>query len=197
MSPKQSYPDIVLNAFKSVQAWKTLSMVLVGILIFETISLIWLARHQAVILIPQQLSHVKGPVKLNLGAPFSPEYLTEVARGDSFMLLNWTPENINEQYGAFLARLTPGLHSVQKESLLSEAKLHQGEGVTQSFHITRTYIQDNTATLHGVLIRAVAGREVFRGPAAYIFSYENGGNGLLLVNGVSQAPDSQDGRSKN
>lgn len=188
MKMKTSYPDFFFNAFKSVQAWKTLSLVLVGILVFETMALLHLANQRNVLLIPQHLPHNSEPVQLNLGAPFSPDYLTSVAKGDAYALLNWTPDNIEQQYGLFLGRLTPALHDVQREVLLDEAGVHKGDGLTQSFYVTRTFVSGTEVILYGVLVRAMGGREVYRGNAAYAFDYENAGNGLLLVSNVRQ-PD--------
>ena len=188
---KSSYPDVIVNAFKSVQAWKSLSMVLIGILIFETISLLWLASHQTALLIPQHMAHEKGVIKVDLGSPFNPDYLTSIAKGDVYPLLNWTPGNIDEQYGAFLGRLAPALHDAQKEVLLAEAKEHKDDGVTQSFYVTRTFVDGNEVTLRGILVRATGGREVFRGPAAYTLTYADAGGGMPVVSGVRQPTDSE------
>lgn len=181
-----SYTDIVLNAFKSVQAWRSVALVLLGVVIFETLFIAWLASQRTVILIPQHLPNLKSPVTLQLGEPFSPDYLTAVARGDAFALLNWTPENIETQYGLFLSRLTPGLHDAQRESLLNEVKTHKDEGLTQSFYVTRSFVKGANVTVSGVLVRASGGKEIFRGPAIYEFAYTNAGNSLLLISGVTQ-----------
>ncbi|GBG14409.1 ABC transporter ATP-binding protein [Novimethylophilus kurashikiensis] len=186
MSFKTPYPDVILNAFKSVQAWKSLSLVLMGMLLFAVFALGWMASHQSVILIPQGLSNAKKPITLSLGEPFSPDYLTSVAKGDLFSLLNWTPDNIDEQYGQFIVRLEPSLVDGQRQSLLNEAKQHREEGLTQSFFITRTFVKGPSVVAHGILVRSAGGREVFRGPAIYQLDYTNSGNGLLLVAGVSQ-----------
>lgn len=189
---KQSYPDLVINAFQSVQAWKTLAVLLMGFLAFETIGLIWLANNRTVVLMPQHLAQTaKGPVSLNLGEPFSPDYLTSVAKGDIYPLLNWTPENIDTQYGAFLARLTPAIHDAQREVLLNEAKQHREEGLTQSFYITRTFVNGSEVALHGILVRATGGKEVYRGPAAFALDYYNVGGGMLQVNGVRQPTEKE------
>lgn len=188
---KSSYPDVIVNAFKSVQAWKSLSMVLIGVLIFETISLLWLASHQTVLLIPQHMARQNGVTKVDLGSPFNPDYLTSIAKGDAYPLLNWTPGNIDEQYGAFLGRLVPALHDAQKEILLAEAKEHKDEGLTQSFYITRTFVKDNEVTMRGILVRAAGGREIFRGPAAYTLSYSDAGGGVPVVSGVRQPSDAE------
>lgn len=188
---KQSYPDVIINAFKSVQAWKSLSMVLIGILIFETIAVIWLATHQTALLIPQHMAHEKGVIKVDLGSPFNPDYLTSIAKGDVYPLLNWTPGNIDEQYGAFLGRLTPALYDAQKEVLLGEAKEHKDDALTQSFYITRTFVSGNEVTLRGILVRATGGREVFRGPAAYLLTYADAGGGMPVISGVRQPSDSE------
>lgn len=186
MKSNSSYPDVVLNAFKSVQAWKSLSLVLIGVLIFETVALGWLAGQRSVILVPQSLPQNKAEIELNLGEPFSPDYLTAVAKGDAYALLNWTPESIESQYALFLSRLTPGLNGVQKTSLLEESKTHKDEGLTQSFYVTSSKVKGPSVRLTGILVRSVGGLEVFRGPANYEFNYTNAGNGMLLVSGVSQ-----------
>jgi hypothetical protein len=190
MKMKSSYPDVIVNAFKSVQAWKYLSMVLIGILIFETLTLCWVASHQTALLIPQQLPRDKGAIKVDLGSPFTPDYLTAVAKGDAYSLLNWTPDSIDAQYGLFISRLTPALYDTQREQLLAESKAHSDDGLTQSFYVTRSFVKDNEVTLRGILVRSTGGREIFRGPAAYALTYSDGGGGVLLVSGVSQPTDS-------
>jgi len=185
---KLRYPDFVSNAFKSVQAWKTLSLVLVGILIFETIVVMRLAGQRNVLLIPQHLINQQTEVELNLGAPFSPDYLTAVAKGDAYALLNWTPENIEQQYGLFLTRMTPALRDVQHEDLLVESKRHKADGITQSFYVTESYVSGSSVSLYGVLVRSMAGKEVFRGSAAYEFDYAATESGLLEIFSVRQ-PD--------
>lgn len=187
MSNKSAtYPDVIVNAFKSIQAWRSLALILLGVFIIETYTLMWLAGQRTVLLIPQGLASSKGAITLNLGEPFSPDYLTSIAKGDAFSLLNWTPENIDQQYGSFLGRLTPALYGVQRESLLVEAKQHQAEGMTQSFYVTRSFVTGSEVTLHGILVRGVGGREIYRGSVIYAFDYVNAGNSLLQVAAVSQ-----------
>ena len=181
-----SYTDVVLNAFKSIQAWRSVALILLGAVLIETAFIAWLANQRTVILIPQHLPNLKAPVTLQLGEPFSPDYLTAVARGDAFALLSWTPDNIEAQYGLFLGRLSPGLHSAQHTSLLNEAKLHKEEGLTQSFYVTRSFVKGAQVTISGVLVRSAGGKEIFRGPASYEFAYTNAGNSLLLISGVTQ-----------
>ena len=196
MNLKTPYPDVILNAFKSVQAWKSLSLVLMGILIFETVALGWMSGQRTVILIPQGLSNAKAPVKLSLGEPFTPDYLTSVARGDLYMLLNWTPDNIEQQYGLFLSRLEPALVDAQRESLLMESKQHREEGLTQSFYNTRSQVKGTAVTMYGILVRSAGGREVYRGPAIYQLDYVNSGNGLLQISGVAQPTSSEVSRNE-
>lgn len=188
MKIKTPYPDFMVNAFKSVQAWRTLSLVLIGVLVFESIALVYLSGQRNVLLIPHHLAHQKEIVQLNLGEPFSPDYMTSLARGDAYSLLNWTPHNIDTQYGLFMSRLAPNLHNKQKEVLLAEAKKHRAEGLTQSFYVTNTFVKNNEVSIYGTLVRSVGGKEVFRGNAAYTIEYANVGNGLLEISNVSQ-PD--------
>lgn len=184
---KQSYPDLIVNAFQSVHAWKTLSVFLMGLLACSFIGNIWQANTRTVVLVPQHLAATaKGPVNLNLGEPFSPDYLTSVAKGDIYPLLNWTPENIDTQYGAFIARLSPAVHDEQREVLIAESKKHLEEGLSQSFYITRSFVKGAEVTVHGILVRATGGKEIYRGAAAFTLGYENAGGGLLLVSGVRQ-----------
>lgn len=196
MSMKSAaYPDMIVNAFKSVQAWRSLALVLLGVFLFETCALIWLASQRTVLLIPQGLANSKSQIELNLGEPYSPDYLTSVAKGDAYSLLNWTPDNIDSQYGAFIARLTPELQAAQRTSLLADVKRHREDELTQSFYVTRSFVKGSEVTLHGVLVRSAAGREVYRGNAVYAFDYVNAGNGLLQVKAVSQ-PASTSGTNR-
>lgn len=196
MSMKSAaYPDMIVNAFKSVQAWRSLALVLLGVFLFETCALIWIASQRTVLLIPQGLANSKSQIELNLGEPYSPDYLTSVAKGDAYSLLNWTPDSIDSQYGAFIARLTPELQTAQRTSLLADVKRHREDELTQSFYVTRSFVKGSEVTLHGVLVRSAAGREVYRGNAVYAFDYVNAGNGLLQVKAVSQ-PASTSGTNR-
>lgn len=190
-----SYPDMVVNAFKSVQAWRSLALVLLGVLIVESGALMWLASQRTVLLIPQGLANGKSQVELNLGEPYSPDYLTSVAKGDAYSLLNWTPDSIDSQYGAFIARLTPELQNAQRTSLLADVKRHREDELTQSFYVTRSFVKNTEVTLHGILVRSAGGREVYRGNAIYTFDYINAGNGLLQVKAVSQPSGGSSERS--
>jgi TraE protein len=189
---KQSYPDLIINAFQSVQAWKMLSTIALALLFASVCANIWQANTRTVVLMPQHLATTaKGPIALNLGEPFSPDYLSSIAKGDAYPLLNWTPENIDTQYGTFIARLSPALHDAQKEVLIQEAKKHFEDGLTQSFYVTRTFVKGSEVTLHGILVRTSGGKEVFRGKTAFAFDYMNAGGGLLQVNGVRQPDESE------
>lgn len=190
-----SYPDMVVNAFKSVQAWRSLALVLLGVLIVESGALMWLASQRTVLLIPQGLANGKNQVELNLGEPYSPDYLTSVAKGDAYSLLNWTPDSIDSQYGAFIARLTPELQTAQRAALLADVKRHREDELTQSFYVTRSFVKHTEVTLHGILVRSAGGREVYRGNAVYTFDYVNAGNGLLQVKAVSQPSSGGNERS--
>lgn len=188
---KQSYPDLVINAFQSVQAWKSLALLLMGMLICAVSLILYMANNQKVLLIPQNLgATAKAPFTLNLGDPFSPDYLTSIAKGDIYPLLNWTGDNIDTQYGAFLKRLSPAVHSAQKEQLINEMNKHLEDGVSQSFYITRSYVKGSEVTFHGIMVRMVAGKEVFRGPAVYALDYIDA-SGQLMVNGVRQPTEAE------
>jgi hypothetical protein len=188
MKVRTPFTNAFANAFSSVQAWRTTSFVFAALFAFVTIQLVRLADHQNALLIPQGLALSQKPVMVNLGEPYSPDYISKVAEGDAHFLLDWTPDNVEEQYGVFASRLTPELYSKKSPALRAEAAQDKTEGLSQSFYRTRSQVKDNEVTLNGILVRNLAGKEIFRGPATYIFDYDSADNGLLQVSGVSQ-PD--------
>lgn len=183
---KTPYTDLLANAFNSVQAWRTTCFVLLGVLLFGSVEFVRLASQQTVILVPQGLAQVKNPITLNLGEPFSPDYITRVAEGDAHFLLDWTPDNVEQQYELFAGRLVPAQFAAKHPELIGEANRHREEGESQSFYVIRRSVQGGKVTLSGTLVRSQGGREIFRGPATYIFDYVNAGNSLLQVASVSQ-----------
>jgi hypothetical protein len=172
-----------------VQAWRTTTFVLCGVLMFGAVQFVRLANSQNVLLVPQGLALGSKAVMVNLGEPFSPDYVAKVAEMDAHFLLDWSPENVEEQYGVFASRLSPDAYAKKAPALLDEAKQNKADGISQSFYRTRESISGATVTLYGVLVRNAGGKEVFRGPATYLFDYTNAGNGLLNVAGVSQPAD--------
>ena len=191
MKIQSTYPDILANLFQSVKAWRTVALVITAAFIAQGIMMIVLANQRTVILVPQGLPGGKEGVTLNLGEPFTPEYLTALAKGDAYSLLSWTPETIEDQYGIFLTRLAPSLFTERQQGLLTESKAHKDERLTQSFYTSRTFVSGSAVTLHGILVRGMGGKEVFRGPAAYTFSYVKGGNGALVLSGVHQPSEEE------
>lgn len=191
MKIKHQYPDLLANLFNSAKAWRTVALLMIGIVVAQAVMLMWMAGQRTVLLVPQNLPNNKGAITLNLGEPFSPDYLTAIAKGDAYSLLSWTPDTIEAQYGLFLSRLSPASYDVRREALLAEAKSHKEEGLTQSFYVARTFVNGSSVTLHGVLVRAMGGKEVFRGPAAYTLGYANVGNGVVLVSGVHQPSEEE------
>lgn len=186
---KTPFTNVFSNAFASVQAWRTSTFVLAGVLMFGSVQFVRLANNQNVLLVPQGLALGSKAVMVNLGEPFSPDYVAKVAEMDAHFLLDWSPENVEEQYGVFASRLSPDIYAKKAPALLDEAKQNKADGVSQSFYRTRESISAHTVTLYGVLVRSAGGKEVFRGPATYLLEYTNAGNGLLNVAGVSQPAD--------
>jgi hypothetical protein len=189
MKLKTPFTNVFSNAFASVQAWRTTTFVLSGLLAFGSVQFVRLANEQNVLLVPQGLALGSKAVMVNLGEPFSPDYVAKVAEMDAHFLLDWSPENVEQQYGVFASRLTPDMYAKKAPALLDEAKQNRADGVSQSFYRSRESISGHTVTLYGVLVRNQGGKEVFRGPATYLFDYSNAGNGLLNVAGVSQPAD--------
>lgn len=191
MKKVSTYPDILANLFSSVKAWRFVALLLAFLLLAQGFMMIKIASDRTVILVPQGLQAGKNGVPMNLGDPYTPEYLTALAKGDAYSLLSWTPQTIEDQYSIFLGRLTPTLSSERKQALLTESKAHKDEGLTQSFHTSRSFVAGQAVTLHGILVRSMGGKEVFRGPAAYTFSYVKGSTGALDLAGVSQPSDEE------
>lgn len=184
-SKSPQYSDLVVNAFKSIQAWKAVFVIQSIIIVALLSTLVYTFANPKVLLVPQNFSSEKG-IPVSLGSPFSPDYMTQVGVGDAYNLLSWTPETIDLQYSKFIARMAPSVSDAQRQVLLAESKQHREEGLTQSFHVARYFVKGTSVELHGYLVRAVAGKEIFRGPAAYTISYADVGNGLVLITGVSQ-----------
>lgn len=191
MKTTSTYPDMLANLFQSVKAWRTVALALIVVLLMQGVMMINLANQRSVILVPQGLPGGKEGVTLQLSDPFTPEYLTALAKGDAYSLLSWTPENIEDQYGIFLGRLSPALYTERQQGLLTESKAHKDERLTQSFYTSRTFVSGQSVTLHGILVRSMGGKEVFRGQAAYTFSYVKGGNGALVLAGVHQPSEEE------
>ena len=189
MKLKTPFTNVFANAFSSVQAWRTTTFVLAGVLMFGSVQFVHLANQQNVLLVPQGLALGNKAVMVNLGEPFSPDYVGKVAEADAHYLLDWIPENVEQQYAVFASRLTPDAYKTKQPALMAEARDNKTNGYSQSFYRTRTAVKGGDVTLSGVLVRNVAGKEVFRGPATYIFHYAGAGNGLLQVDGVSQPSD--------
>jgi len=189
MKLKTPFTNVFANAFSTVQAWRTVALVLAVAFLYSVAQLVSLAKHQNVLLVPPGLAASKKAVMVNLGDPFSPDYVSGVAEGDAHFLLDWTPENVEQQYGVFASRLSPDAYAAKQPALMAEAKQNKQDGVTQSFHRTRTSVKGGTVTLSGILVRNAGGKEVFRGPAAYFFEYTNSGSGVLEVASVSQPTD--------
>jgi len=186
-----SYPDVLANMFQSAKAWRSVALLMIVVFLLQTVMLLHIASQRTVLLVPQALAAGKAGISLNLGEPFNPDYMTAVAKGDAYSLLSWTPDNVEDQYGLFLARLTAASYDTKREALLAESKAHKDDGLTQSFYIARSFVTGADVTLHGVLVRSMGGKEVFRGPAAYTFSYENVGNGMVNITGVHQPSDQE------
>lgn len=186
---KTPFTDVFVNAFSSIKAWRTATFVLSAVLAYGTFQYTYLATHQSIVLVPQGLALNKTKVKVDLGEPYSPDYISRVAEQDAHFLLDWTPENVEQQYGLFVGRLTPSIHDQQNESLMAEAAQHKQEGMTQSFYRSRTGVKGSTVTLSGTLVRAIGGREVFRGAATYMFDYSSDGTNGVQVSGVTQPKD--------
>lgn len=195
MAKSSFYPDALANIFQSAKAWRSVALVMIGMFIAQTFLMLHISAQRTVILIPQGLPVTKDGITLNLGEPYTPDYLTSLAKGDIYSLLSWTPETVQAQYGLFLSRATPTLQSERRADLLAEAASFKEDGITQSFYVSRTYVKNqNEVTLHGVLVRAMGGKEVFRGPAAYTITYANAGGGELQIARVYQ-PTAQEYRT--
>lgn len=179
MSEKKPPPylDVVANAFKTAQAWRTATLVVSAVAVMLAFALVTSARNTPVVLVPEALATSGERMTVTTNGEIrgtSSEYVANVAQGDLSLILNFTPENVITQHKRFLNRLTDDLYNKQKVDLLVQAERLKKDGITQSFFPSEVRVtpEGNRAVIKGTQIRYVAGKELQRDSITYVISYK-------------------------
>jgi type IV conjugative transfer system protein TraE len=179
MSDKKPPPylDVVANAFKTAQAWRTATLVVSAVAVMLAFALVSSARNTPVVLVPEALATSGERMTVTTNGEIrgtSNEYVANVAMGDLSLILNFTPENVVTQHKRFLNRVTDDLYVQQKEALLAQANQLKKDNLTQSFFPSEVRVapEGNRAVIQGTQIRYVAGKEMQRVSLTYVISYK-------------------------
>lgn len=178
MSDKQTgYLDAVANAFKAVQAWKTATLFLGGVVLVLVFALIYQARNTPVVLVPFDLASSGKQMTVTTNGEIrgtSFEYMANTAMSDASLILNFIPDDVVTQTTRFLNRLTEDLYGQQREALLAQAEDFKKRGVTQSFYPAEVRVSsDGTRVeIDGTQIRWVGGKETLRTQVTYVITYK-------------------------
>lgn len=179
MSEKKPPPylDVVANAFKTAQAWRTATFVVGAVAIALAFALVSSTRNTPVVLVPENLATSSDRMTVTTNGEIkgtSNEYVANVAMGDLSLILNFTPENVVTQHKRFLNRVTDDLYVQQKETLLAQAAQLKSDNITQSFFPSEVRVtpEGNSAVIQGTQIRYVGGKEMQRVSLTYVISYK-------------------------
>lgn len=179
MSEKKPPPylDVVANAFKTAQAWRTATFVVSTVAVMLAFALVSSARNTPVVLVPEAVATSGERMTVTTNGEIrgtSSEYVANTAMGDLSLILNFTPENVVTQHKRFLNRVTDDLYVQQKESLLAQAEQLKKDNITQSFYPSEVRVapEGNRAVIRGTQIRYVAGKEMQRVSLTYVISYK-------------------------
>ncbi|KWU17815.1 TraE/TraK family type IV conjugative transfer system protein [Burkholderia cenocepacia] len=189
-----SYLDAVANAFKAVQAWKTATLFLGGVVLVLVFALIYQARNTPVVLVPFDLASSGKSMTVTTNGEIrgtSFEYMANTAMSDASLILNFIPDDVVTQTTRFLNRLTEDLYGQQRETLLAQAEDFKKRGVTQSFYPSEVRVSsDGTRVeIDGTQIRWVGGKETLRTHVTYVITYKVF-KGYLHVADLRQKTDS-------
>jgi hypothetical protein len=147
------YPEAIVKAFREGRAWKFSTMGFAGLSTILVLSLAYLAAHETVVLVPYAVATAKGHVKVSPASngAVNGAYLSYVAEADIGLILNWTPQDIKEQYQRFLNRLTPELFTQEQSRLLAAANLNKKRDMSEAFYVQQISYVGDTVHLSGVL----------------------------------------------
>ncbi len=179
------FTEILANAFAEVRAWKLTSLVLAGLCVVLTISLIYESHSMDVVLVPANIAEAQGPIKVAPGGAFtntSPDYLGQVALGDLGLILDWTPDDVDTQFQRFLNRCTSSLYARESVRLITEARHHRAAGESQSFYPDTTQVNMKTGQVivDGYLVRWIGDQQTVRVRQRFTVTYRIQ-NGYLHV----------------
>jgi len=174
---RQSYTEILANAFSEARAWKLTTFVVTGLCAVLAIALIWQSHTTPVVLVPAGFAETQGKVTVQPQTfqGTSPDYLAQVALGDLALILTWQPSNVELQYQRFLNRTTSELYQDQNVKLLADALKHRQTGTSQSFYPENVQVDVNSGRVivDGYLVRWEGDKEVLRTRSRFTVTYRN------------------------
>lgn len=171
------YLDVVANAFSAMQAWRTASFLMAGVIAFLVFSLVYQARNTPVVLVPYDLASSSKQVKVATNGEIrgtSFEYMANAGLSDLSLILNFTPDNVVSQHQRFLNRVTEDLYGEQREQLLAQADEYKRRSLTQSFFPESIKVSGDSTKVEvsGSQIRWMGGKETLRSRVTYVLSYK-------------------------
>lgn len=178
MSEKQqNYLEVVANAFKTAQAWRSASFLLAALVVVLLYANVSQSRSTSTVLVPYEVALAGQPMKVNTSGEIrgtNHEYIANVAMADLGLILNFTPDNVITQHQRFLNRLTEHLHGEQRENLLAQAEDYKRRSVTQAFFPLEVRVMGDgsRAEVTGTQIRYLGGKETLRNRVTYVISYK-------------------------
>jgi len=173
---KGRYLNTLSNAFSEARAWKLTTFVVSAFAALLLISLMWVASHTPVVLVPQGFAESHGKVTVSQASGgTSPQYLSQIALGDLGLALNWEPNDVIQQYQRFLNRLTISDYASENIPLMSQAKADQANDTTESFFPDRVFVnvEKKTVKVYGTLNRWDGSNLVLHENVEYLVKYAN------------------------
>lgn len=143
--------DALRNQAKSSRAWMSVTLFLMGLIVFLVLALAAQSVNTPVRLIPQQYDAATGPIEIASKLSGSEDYLTQVAIADVQNYTTWTPKTAPSQMARFVNRMTPKLYASQGAALMERAANLGGSEQSQSFFIDRTSVGGTNVIVEGTL----------------------------------------------
>lgn len=181
------YPDLLVNAFASIRAWRFATLALAVVASILAVALVYNTLRTPAYLIPYEFASMQGPVKVAPGSKgVHPDYLATVALADLSLITTFHPENISTQYARFLNRTTPELYAAQSVRLTAESQEFAAEKVSQAFHPGKTRVSSEglVVDVSGWLIRWSGEKEVLRTEVSYRLTYRES-RGMLRLDDLT------------
>lgn len=183
---RNTYVDLVHNLADAVKAWKVVTILLAALTVCAILGMAWLATHQTVVLVPQDVAFAPKKITVQTTAGFTDSYLGYLAQADVALALDWTPDDVSAQYTRFLDRTTPEFYASQQVGMLASALDHAKAAEVQSFYPSKTkLVGKNAVSVQGTLVRWIGDKQVFHQPVVYTVTYVPGPGGLPYVSSLN------------
>lgn len=156
----RQYMDTVYTLARAARAWRFVSFVMLGLVIFMGFQSYKVTQSMPVRLIPYGFATQSTPATIKNKKVHNAEYLSLIAASDMGLYMTWTPDTVEPQYRRFLTRLAPALYSQKQIELINKAKSNSIGFSSQAFFVRDSeVIGKNKVVLQGVF-RQWEGREL-------------------------------------